>query len=210
MTRMSHPATHASAPATKPLLDRTFPGTVFDLFPSRAPLEIELGCGKGRFLLLRAAANRDHNFIGLDYRWRFLREGVQRAESRGLSNLRFFKTEAEELVYHLVPDASVAVYHIYFPDPWHKKKHHKRRLLTADFFKVLHRQLVTGGRLEVATDNFDYMIAFRKALIEAGDTLWASVRESKNERLLDPDFQTHYEAKYTRQGRDLYYIELIK
>ncbi len=191
-------------------LDRTSGGTVFDLFASRQPIEIEIGSGKGRFLLHRAAAHPEHNFLGIDYRWRFLKEGVERAEKRGLTNLLFYKAEAEEVVPFLVPDASVEVFHIYFPDPWHKRKHRKRRLLTPDFFKLLHRRLRAGGMLEIATDNFGYLMAFKAALIEAGDTLWTRVRENRNERILDPGVQTHFEAKYARQGRDLYYLELVK
>jgi len=191
-------------------IDRAHARAVADLFPTRQPLEIEIGAGKGRFLLHRAQAHRDRNFFGVDYRWRFLKEGVLRAEQRGLTNLVFLKTEAEEIIPHLVPPTSVEVFHIYFPDPWHKKKHHKRRLLTPEFFKLLHASLVPGGLLELATDNFDYMIAFNAALVEAGDTLWSGVRQSRNERILDPGVQTHFEAKYARQGRDLYYMELTR
>lgn len=191
-------------------IDRSHEGTVADLFPTRQPLEIEIGAGKGRFLLHRAEAHRERNFFGIDYRWRFLKEGVARAEQRGLTNLVFLKTEAEEIIPHLVPPTSVEVFHIYFPDPWHKRKHHKRRLLTPEFFKLLHASLVPGGLLELATDNFDYMIAFKAALVEAGDTLWSTMRESRNARILDPGVQTHFEAKYVRQGRDLYYMELCK
>lgn len=192
------------------LLNRSFAGSVFDLFATRAPLEIEIGSGRGRFLLHRAAAHPDRNFLGIDYRWRFLREGVERAERRGLTNLLFFKAEAEEVVPHLVPEESIEVFHIYFPDPWHKRKHKKRRLLTPAFFKLLHRRLKPGGALELATDNFDYFIAFRTALVEAGDTLWTTATERRNERIMDPGVQTHFEAKYTRAGRDLYYLELVK
>jgi tRNA (guanine-N7-)-methyltransferase len=191
-------------------IDRSFEGKVADLFPTRQPLEIEIGSGKGRFLLHRAEAHRERNFFGIDYRWRFLKEGVVRAEQRGLTNLVFLKTEAEEIIPHLVPQSSVEIVHIYFPDPWHKRKHHKRRLLTPEFFKLVHASLVPGGLLELATDNFDYLIAFKAALVEAGDTLWSGLRESRNARILDPGVQTHFEAKYTRQGRDLYYMELTR
>jgi len=191
-------------------IDRSYEGTVADLFPTRQPLEIEIGSGKGRFLLHRAEARRDRNFFGIDYRWRFLKEGVTRAEQRGLTNLVFMKTEAEEIIPHLVPRSSVEIFHIYFPDPWHKRKHHKRRLLTPEFFQLVHASLVPGGFLELATDNFDYLIAFKAALVEAGDTLWSATRESRNARILDPGVQTHFEAKYARQGRDLYYMELCR
>jgi tRNA (guanine-N7-)-methyltransferase len=184
--------------------------TVFDLFPTPQPFEMEIGSGKGRFLLERAAKHPERNFLGIDYAWRFLREGHTRAGQRELSNLRFYKAEASEVVGLLMPDESVEVFHIYFPDPWPKRQHHKRRLLTPDFFKLLHRRLKPGGMLELATDNFDYLIAFKAALIEAGDTLWSDVRESRNQRLLDPEVLTHFEAKYRRQCRDLYYIELSR
>ncbi len=184
--------------------------TVFDLFPARKPFEMEIGSGKGRFLLERAANHPERNFLGIDYAWRFLREGHTRIGQRGLENLRFYKAEASEVVNRLIPDESVAIFHIYFPDPWPKRQQRKRRLLTPDFFKLLHQRLEPGGRLELATDNFQYLIAFKKALVEAGDTLWRDVRESQNERLLDPEILTHFEAKYRREGRVLYYIELCK
>ena len=184
--------------------------TVFDLFPTAQPFELEIGSGKGRFLLERAAAHPERNFLGIDYAWRFLREGHQRITQRGLANLCFYKAEASDVVGRLIPDGSVEVFHIYFPDPWPKRQWRKRRLLTPDFFKLLHRRLKPGGQLELATDNFEYLIAFKKAIVEAGDTLWSRVRESQNERLLDPEILTHFEAKYQRQGRTLYYIELTK
>ena len=185
-------------------------GTVFDLFPNRHPFELEIGSGKGRFLLERAAKHPGHNFLGIDYAWRFLREGHERIGQRGLTNLYFYKAEASDVVRSMIPDGTVDIFHIYFPDPWPKRQQRKRRLLTPDFFQQLHRQLIAKGKLELATDNFEYLISFKRALVEAGDTLWSGVRESRNERILDPEILTHFEAKYRRQGRLLYYIELTK
>ncbi|MDH3198808.1 MAG: hypothetical protein OEO21_11275, partial [Candidatus Krumholzibacteria bacterium] len=142
--------------------------------------------------------------------WKYLKVGWQRVEKRGLDNVLFFKAEASEVVRHLVPDESVSVFHIYFPDPWHKKRHHKRRLLTPDFFLLLHQRLLPGGLLEIATDNFDYLIAFKAALIEAGEVLWARTHETRNARILDPEYKTNFEIKYETEGRDLYYLELEK
>ena len=184
--------------------------TVFDLFPVAQPFEFEIGSGKGRFLLERAERHPERNFLGVDYAWRFLREGHMRAVRRGLHNVHFYKAEAGEVVQRLIPDASVEVVHIYFPDPWPKRQQRKRRLLTPGFFALLHRRLRPGGMLELATDNFEYLIFFKKSLVEAGDTLWSQVRESQDERILDPEILTHFEAKYRRQGRPLYYMELTK
>ena len=105
---------------------------------------------------------------------------------------------------------SVSIFHVYFPDPWHKRRHQKRRLLTPEFFELLHRRLVPGGKLEIATDNFDYMIAFKSALVEAGETIWSATRQTVNERILNPEFRTNFELKYQAEGRDLYYLELVK
>jgi tRNA (guanine-N7-)-methyltransferase len=185
-------------------------GTVFDLFPNSHPFELEIGSGKGRFLLERAAMHPERNFLGIDYAWRFLREGDQRARLRELKNLFFYKAEASEVVRSLIPHESIDIFHIYFPDPWPKRQQRKRRLLTPEFFQLLHQRLVAGGMLELATDNFEYLVYFKKSLIEAGDTLWNNVRESRDERLLDPEILTHFEAKYRREGRLLYYIELTK
>jgi tRNA (guanine-N7-)-methyltransferase len=124
--------------------------------------------------------------------------------------VRFYKAEGGDVVRHLIPDASIDIFHIYFPDPWPKRQQRKRRLLTPEFFQLLHQRLKPGGKLELATDNFQYLVFFKKSLVEAGDTLWSDVRESRNERLLDPEILTHFEAKYRREGRLLYYIELTK
>jgi len=191
-------------------LDRTFGGTLGDMFDRKLPLEVEIGAGKGRFLLHRAEANPDINFVGFDYIWKYLKVGWERAQKRDLPNLLFFKAEANEVVEHLIPDASVSIFHVYFPDPWHKRRHHKRRLLTPEFFKLLHRRLEPGGKLEIATDNFDYMIAFKSSFVEAGETLWSDIRSTVNERIMNPEFTTNFELKYKTEGRDLYYMELRK
>jgi len=206
-----HPALRDILTAAGPnRLDGTFPGTVLDFFDRPAPLEFEIGAGKGRFLMHRAMAVPEHNFIAIDYIWKYLKIGWQRVQKRGLDNVLYFKAEAGDIVTHLVPDESVHIFHVYFPDPWHKRKHHKRRLLTADFFRLLHRRLEPGGRLEIATDNFDYLLAFKSALIVAGESLWSATRQTKNERILNPEFQTNFELKYEAEGRPLYYLQLVK
>jgi tRNA (guanine-N7-)-methyltransferase len=191
-------------------LDRAFPGTLSDMFDNDRPLEVEIGSGKGRFLLGRASIMPERNFVGFDYIWKFLKIGWQRASKRDYPNLLFFKAEANEVVTHLLPEESVTIFHIYFPDPWHKKRHNKRRLLTAEFFKLVHSRLIDGGLLEIATDNFEYFIYLKGALIEAGDDLWTRQRESRNERIMNPEFATNFEMKYTEEGRDLFYLELRK
>jgi tRNA (guanine-N7-)-methyltransferase len=198
-------------PSTGPnRLDRSRCGSIVELFDSGNPIEMEIGAGKGKFLLHRAQLEPDVNFIGFDYIWKYLKIGWARTQKRGLANLLFFKAEALEVITHLTPKESISIFHIYFPDPWHKRRHHKRRYMTPEFIHLLHDRLVPGGRIELATDNFDYYMWLKRTLIEAGEELWSHTREKKNERILNPEIKTNFELKYEAEGRDLYYIELTK
>lgn len=176
--------------------------------PSR-PLEVEIGCGKGKFIVSRAAANPERNFLALDYARKWMNVGAARGEKRQLGNLRFVHTNAVILARDYLPDASVSVFHIYFPDPWPKRRHQKRRLLTASFLALLHRKLGPGGLIEAAMDRPDY---FEQLLEEAAASgvSWAATRRSTNERLFSPEFKTSYELKYEAEGRPLYYAEFKK
>jgi tRNA (guanine-N7-)-methyltransferase len=191
-------------------LDRSRCASIIELFADDKPIEVEIGAGKGKYLLARAQLEPDINFIGFDYIWKYLKIGWARAQKRELSNLLFFKAEAQEVIPHLTPSESVSVFHIYFPDPWHKRKHHKRRYMTPDFVRLLHDRLVPGGLIELATDNFDYYMWIRRTLIEAGEDMWAGTREQRNQRILNPEIKTNFELKYEAEGRDLYYFELKK
>lgn len=191
-------------------LNRARCSSILELFDNDHPIEMDIGAGKGKYLLARAQADPDVNFIGIDYIWKYPNIGWKRSQKRGLNNLLFFKAEALEVIKHLTPSGSVSVFHIYFPDPWHKRKHKKRRYMTPEFIKLLHDRLVPGGRVELATDNFDYYIWLKGALVEAGAGLWNQTRESRNERLCDPDTKTNFELKYLKMGLDIYYLELKK
>jgi tRNA (guanine-N7-)-methyltransferase len=198
-------------PSTGPnRLDRSRCRSIRELFDNDNPIEMEIGAGKGKFLLHRAQIEPDINFIGFDYIWKYLKIGWARAQKRELENLLFFKAEAVEVITHLTPSESVSVFHIYFPDPWHKRRHHKRRFMTPEFIHMLHDRLVPGGLIELATDNFDYYMWLKRTLIDAGEDLWTATREKKNERILNPEIKTNFELKYEAEGRDLYYIELTK
>ena len=173
------------------------------------PLEIEIGCGKGKFLLARAAANASIDFIGIDKAGKWMRRGVERQERRSLPNLRFLKARAESFVLEGLLPNSVSVFHIYFPDPWPKKRHHKRRLLQDSFFELMHSRLISTGRIEIATDfeNYFEQIQFE---VKVTQNLWCDRRTSVNQRIFEPDFKTNYELKYEAAGKPLYYLELVK
>ncbi|MBN1269823.1 MAG: tRNA (guanosine(46)-N7)-methyltransferase TrmB [Kiritimatiellae bacterium] len=135
-----------------------------DLFPAAQPLEVDVGCGKGRFLLARAAAHPQVNFLGLDRMLRRIRKVDRKAVRRGLGNLRLLRCEAYYAVTYLLPPAAVSTYYIFFPDPWPKKRHHWHRLFDPPFVEALHRTLLPGGTFHFATDHLPYFEEVRGIL----------------------------------------------
>ena len=126
------------------------------LVPEPHPLEIDLGCGKGRFLMEHAAACPHRIFLGVDLQLRRLGKLNQRARDRGLSNIRLVCADIRQAVDGLIPDQAVDTVYVFFPDPWPKRKHHARRLVNTPFLNALHRILKPGGVLHLATDHTEY------------------------------------------------------
>ena len=127
-----------------------------EVFGYEKPVEIEIGIGKGRFLIDAALRREDVNYVGVEWAMKYVRMAHARCVRRGLSNVRFVRVDAREFVEFFVPSRSVSAYHIYFPDPWPKKRHHKRRLFDIEFLSEVERTLVQGGRLWLATDFGEY------------------------------------------------------
>lgn len=136
--------------------DWLYPVDLKNLFPRPAPIEVDLGCGKGRFLLAHAAAHPEINFLGIDRMLRRIRKIDNRGQRRGLENLRLMRIEGYYAVSYLLPPESISTYYIFFPDPWPKKRHHVNRLFNERFVEALHRTMVPGGITHIATDHLPY------------------------------------------------------
>jgi tRNA (guanine-N7-)-methyltransferase len=169
-----------------------------DLFGRNAPVEVEIGTGKGRFLLAQAAARPGVDFLGIEWSLKYLRVTKERAARGDLRNVRLFRADARHVLQALVPDRSVDRVHVYCPDPWPKKRHHKRRLFSPATLGHIARVLVPGGYLDLSTDVREYFDEIRGLAREI-----ASLRETE-----DPLFpaageagRTSYEAKYLGAGR---------
>ncbi len=104
------------------------------LFGNSRPVEIEIGCGRGMFIIKRALENPQINFLGIEKSARFFRMLAERVVKSGAHNIRLLRTEAAYLMKKFVPANSVQAVHVYFPDPWPKKRHRKRRLVNGLFF----------------------------------------------------------------------------
>ena len=136
-----------------------------------------------------------------------MKYGVQRSEKRELDNIRFIKADARPVLRDAVAENSVSICHIYFPDPWPKKRHHKRRLITGSFLELVHSRLVADGLIELATDHEDYFERMRAAVVQSG-VRWQRISETADDRIFDAPSKTNYEIKYEAAGQTLHYLEL--
>ena len=127
-----------------------------EMFPTSQPVEVELGAGDGSFLAAYAAAHRDRNFLGVERLLGRLRKIEKKGRRASLQNLRLIRLEANYLTQYLLPPESVTAFHIYFPDPWPKRRHWKNRLITEEFTETLRKVLTPAGMVHLRTDNRDY------------------------------------------------------
>lgn len=168
-------------------------------FAERSDWEVELGFGKGRFLLASAAAAPARPFLGVEIVSKYFRLASRRAASRGLSNAVLLRGEALYLIATLLPVGMARAVHVYFPDPWPKSRHHRRRLLdprTVDL--VLSLLDPSGGRLFFATDHLEYGEAVAETL-----ALHPATEVERVEGGWPEGPRTNYEAKFVREGRPI-------
>jgi tRNA (guanine-N7-)-methyltransferase len=179
-----------------------------ELFGDDHPVEIEIGMGKGTFITQQAKLHPEVNYFGLEYaRW-FWRSASDRLRRNGCLNTRTARAEAMFFVREFVEDASVSVLHIYHPDPWPKKRLHKRRLIQTPFLEQVQRILVPGGLLRVVTDHKDYFEQI-DALIKASPLQvvdYTPPEFAKEGELIG----TNFERKYIQEGRERYAIAARK
>lgn len=179
-----------------------------ELFGNPNPVELEIGMGKGTFLLEQIRARPDVNFFGIEYaRW-FWRYASDRIRRSGCTNARTSRAEAAYFFQEFVPNESLAVLHIYFPDPWPKKRHNKRRLIQLPFMQQIIRSLIPGGRLQVVTDHQNYFEQIERVV---GESALRGVEYSRPGSANEGEFVgTNFERKYRREGRPFYAIAAVK
>ena len=126
------------------------------IFGNDAPVVLEIGFGMGETTAAIAASAPDTNFLGVEMHWPGVGALLRRIDAQALANLRVLRHDAVDVVQTMIAPGSLAGVHVFFPDPWPKKRHHKRRLLQAPFVRALARALAASGYLHVATDWVDY------------------------------------------------------
>ena len=181
-----------------------------ELFGNANPVEIEIGMGKGTFLTDQARARPDTNFLGIEWARFFWRYASDRLRRHGCANALTVRAEAGFFLNEFVPPGSVSVLHVYFPDPWPKARHHKRRLIQPKFVPVVHRILAPGGRWQVVTDHKGYWEENIEPTIRsaAGFTV---VDYNRPGSANEGEFVgTNFERKYRREGRPFHAIAAVK
>lgn len=134
------------------------------LFGRAAPVVVEIGFGMGDATAQIAAARPGDDFLGIEVHTPGVGALLQRLEERGLANVRIVQHDAVDVLRETIPAGSLAGVHVYFPDPWHKKKHHKRRLIQPEFVRLLASRLQAGGYLHCATDWEPYAVQMLEVL----------------------------------------------
>ena len=174
-----------------------------ELFGNDHPVVLEIGSGKGRFLIATATELPDLNVVGIEKSLHYHRVIRDRVLKRNLTNIRLINHDAFLVLRDMVPHASLAEIHVYFPDPWPRKKEQKRRIIRPEVLEQFRRTLVEGGAGIYVTDHREYF-EVAAPLIE---------QVFRAERRIpgpgDPP-RTNYEAKYRAEGRPIYEVRFWK
>ena len=180
------------------------------LFGRSGPLHIEIGSGKGTFLLNQARVLSGDNFLGIEWARKYYRYAVDRIGRWGLTNVRIIRTDAAVFIREFVPDNCVDCFHIYFPDPWPKKRHHKRRFLCPVNLENLIRCLKTGGQLRIATDHAGYFEQIKTVLAARNDILDEIDFPTAAGAETGEWVGTNFERKYLKDNRPIYTLAARK
>jgi tRNA (guanine-N7-)-methyltransferase len=186
-----------AAGSAAPSLD--WPG----LFGNDAPVEVEVGFGKGLFLLNAALARPQVNFLGIEVVRKYQLFTATRIAKRELKNVRLICADARAVLRERLATGSVQAVHVYFPDPWWKTRHHKRRVFTDNFAAQCARLLVPGGQLHVATDVEDYAALVREVVAAHTPLRELPPPEEKGPEH-DLDYLTNFERKARQQGKPIW------
>lgn len=173
------------------------------LFGNRNPVVVEIGSGKGRFLLESARAHPEVNWIGIEWSLHYSRVIVRRLEKWGVRNARLINYDASVVLASMLPPESVREIHIYFPDPWPRKRETKRRIIRTEVLHQMKRVLEPGGIGWYVTDHKEY---FEAAVPLFEDVFAIDAGEVHG----DVPPRTNYEAKYREAGRPIYQVKFAK
>ncbi len=174
-----------------------------EVFGDDHPVELEVGSGKGLFLANAATGNPGRNFFGIEMARKYARRAAERVAKRRLTNVRVLPGDARLFLARYVPAESLETIHVYFPDPWWKTRHRKRRVFAEPLVLDAERTLRTGGDLRVVTDVEEYFGVIQ-ALMATHPRFRILPEPLPNTPEHDHDYLTNFERKYRIEGRPIY------
>ena len=167
-------------------------------FDLSRPLEVEVGCGKGKFLVARAKAHPECDFLGIERMLERVRLFDGKCRRGGVANASVLRLEALYTFHYLLPAHHARRVYVFFPDPWPKRKHHSHRLFGPLFLNALWKRLEIGGRVEFATDHAEYFAAVTQCF--AGDARFRRVEPMPR----PPEVWTEFETMFRAQGLEIF------
>jgi tRNA (guanine-N7-)-methyltransferase len=180
-----------------------------ELFGRNAPIEVEVGSGKGLFLVAACRSQPEHDFIGIELAKKYAHYAAARLARAAIPNGKMISGDGLRVFREWIPSESLAAVHVYFPDPWWKSRHKKRRVLNEAFLRDVQRTLVVGGRLHFWTDVEEY---FRTTLelIAAAVKLVGPLAVVEKPAEHDLDYRTHFERRTRKNEEPVYRAEFLK
>jgi tRNA (guanine-N7-)-methyltransferase len=174
------------------------------LFPASQPLEVELGCGDATFLAEYARSHPEHNFIGVERLLGRIRKLDRKGRRAGLTNLRGVRIECSYFLEYLLPHHSAVAVHLYFPDPWPKRKHRRHRLVNERFPTVARQALIPGGVVYLRTDDQDYFGQMQRVFATAPEFHLIETPAALSALLTD--FEKDFQARGIKTLRAAYQV----
>jgi tRNA (guanine-N7-)-methyltransferase len=185
------------------------PWAAVEVFGRDAPLEVEVGSGKGLFLQTAASAAPEHDFLGIEIAAKYARFAAARLAKQALGNAVVVHGDAQRIFAELFPDDSLAAVHVYFPDPWWKKRHQKRRVMNERFLRNVERTLARGATLHFWTDVQERFVATLELI--ARDTHLSGPMPVAERAAAHPlDYRTHFERRMRLSEQPVYRAEFRK
>jgi len=212
MGRRSLPRIDAGLDLSGHYLDEDDVPQPFDLqalFGRVAPLTIEVGSGKGLFLTTASAARPDQVFLGIELAHKYARFAAARLARQGRANAKIVCGDALRAFAQWLPDATAVAVHVYFPDPWWKKRHKKRRVMTGPFLADVQRVLQPGGALHFWTDVEEYFSSTLE-ILAAATSLDGPLAVAPQAATHDLDYRTHFERRMRLRDLPVYRAEFRK
>jgi len=180
------------------------------IFGRPGPVHLEIGSGKGTFLVNQAKLQPEASFLGIEWANKYYRYAVDRIGRWGLTNVRIIRTDAAVFLQDFVPDNSVDCFHVYFPDPWPKRRHHKRRFLCPGNLDNLVRCLKTTGELRIATDHTEYFDTIKELMTAYSDRL-QNIQFFPTATAQPGEWVgSNFERKYLKDQRPIYTLAVRK